>query len=93
MDRYLSLFNDTASNTNYSTMDGRVILNYELGKELNIFNHNSTILKSRSEWKDQVSRMEDTQIRKKMLTCNPKTRKNSQDGWTNILFKRKWPNS
>jgi hypothetical protein len=52
------------------------IRNTKIREELNIFNLNDKILKSRSQWKYHVQRMEDTRIPKKILTYTPKRRRN-----------------
>jgi hypothetical protein len=48
------------------------IRNIKIREELNIYNLNAKIIKSRSQWKYHVHRMEYRQIPKKILTYNPK---------------------
>jgi hypothetical protein len=48
------------------------IRNTKIREELNIFNLNAKIIKSRSQWKYHVQQMEDRWIQKKILTHNPK---------------------
>jgi hypothetical protein len=52
------------------------IRNTKIREELNIFNLNANIIKSRSQWKYHVQRMEDSRIAKKILTENPKRKRN-----------------
>jgi hypothetical protein len=68
------------------------ITNTKIREKLNIFNLNAKIIKSRSQWKHQMQRMEDRQIPKKILTYIPKRKRNigcpQLDGGISILFKR-----
>jgi hypothetical protein len=50
--------------------------NTKIMEELNIFSPNSKILKSRSQWKYHVLRMENRRIPKKILAHNPKRLRN-----------------
>jgi hypothetical protein len=52
------------------------VRNTKIREELNIFNLNSKILKSRSQWKYHMQQLEDKWILKKILSYNPKRRKN-----------------
>jgi hypothetical protein len=52
------------------------IENTKIREELNILNVNDETIKSSSRWKYHVLRMEDRRISKKVLTCNPKRRRN-----------------
>jgi hypothetical protein len=60
-------------------------------EELNIFNLKNKTLKSRSQRKSYVVRVEDRHILKKILTPNPKDDETNgvhiSDGGTNIFFK------
>jgi hypothetical protein len=52
------------------------VRNTKIIEELNIFNLNTKVIKSRSQWKCHVQRMEDRRIPKKILTYNPKRKRN-----------------
>jgi hypothetical protein len=52
------------------------IRNTQIRGKLNIFHLNNNILKSKSQWKYHVQRMEDRRIPKKILTYNPKRKRN-----------------
>jgi hypothetical protein len=52
------------------------IRNTKIREDLNILNINNKILKSRSQWKYHVQRMEDRRILKKIPTYNPKRKGN-----------------
>jgi hypothetical protein len=52
------------------------IINTKIREEIKTFNLNNKIIKSRSPWKYRVLRLEDRRIPKKILTCNPKRRRN-----------------
>jgi hypothetical protein len=52
------------------------IQNIKIREELNIFNLNAKSIKSRSQWKNHVQRMEDRRIPKKILTYNPRKKRN-----------------
>jgi hypothetical protein len=68
------------------------IRNSKIWEELNIFNLNYKILNFRSQWKNHVLRMEDGRIPKKILTYDPRGRRNigrhSFHGRSRILFRR-----
>jgi hypothetical protein len=51
------------------------IRNYNIMEELNIFNPNDKILNFTSQWKNHVLQMEDGRIPKKILTYNPRGRR------------------
>jgi hypothetical protein len=48
----------------------------KIREERNIFNINNKIIKSRSQWKYHVQRMEDRRIPKKIRTYSPKSKPN-----------------
>jgi hypothetical protein len=53
----------------------KVQISTKIREELNILNLNAKIIKSRSQWKYHVPRMEDRRIPKKILTSNPKRKR------------------
>jgi hypothetical protein len=53
------------------------IRNTKIREELNIFNLNAKIIKPRSQWNYHVQRTEDRRIPKKILTYNPKRKRNT----------------
>jgi hypothetical protein len=68
------------------------IRNTKIREELNIFNLNYKIIKSRSQWKYPVQRMEDRRTPKKIITYTPRRRRKigrpQLNRGTSILFKR-----
>jgi hypothetical protein len=50
--------------------------NTRVREELNIFNLNDKIIKSSSQWKNHVHRMDGTRFPKKILTQNRKIKRN-----------------
>jgi hypothetical protein len=76
--------------------------NTKIREELNISNLNAKIIKSRSQWKYHVQRIEDRRIPKEILTYSPKRKLNigrTQLSWRDQHTLQEdgtdyvWPNS